>query len=382
MSQPYHHHPQPPRRPAPPGGGGFNRPPNPGRGPQGPPPGPPSGFSSGQPPRPAPPPDLKIKPPASIFDENHLPSVLYKPNPMAPEAERQARRRTCRFIEEAGQRSLRLPRVAVATATVFFHRFYAKHAFQEHDRFEVAMACLLLAGKTEESPKKLEVVIREVSSVRRVSTSFQRSKALLLRTSRGKVLEIAKESTAAATKADEPGRKPYHVKSLGHTVALVGDHRRKPAARPEVEGLQCLEGPRASPGAQPPTKGKDGQPLNKSQQNALMVQELAQNSMNFANDSMHTSLCLQFTAREVGTACVYLGGKYSGIRPVEGKAWVELLDGITVEELATICVQILELVSPRKGAESETQLKAIRKDLDTLSKESAAAHAAKRPRTE
>jgi len=82
---------------------------------------------------------------------------------MTPEAERQARRRTCRFIEEAGQRSLRLPRVAVATATVFFHRFYAKHAFQEHDRFEVAMACLLLAGKTEESPKKLEVVIREVS---------------------------------------------------------------------------------------------------------------------------------------------------------------------------------------------------------------------------
>ena len=133
---------------------------------------------------------------------------------------------------------------------------------------------------------------------------------------------------------------------------------------------------------EPPAKGKDGQPLNKSQQNALMVQELAQNSMNFANDSMHTSLCLQFTAREVGTACVYLGGKYSGIKPVGGKAWVELLDGISVEELGTICVQILELVSPRKGAESETQLKAIRKDLDELSKESAAAHAAKRQRTE
>ena len=142
-----------------------------------------------------------------LSDNAHisLPSVLYKPNPMTPEAERQARRRTCRFIEEAGQRSLRLPRVAVATATVFFHRFYAKHAFQEHDRFEVAMACLLLAGKTEESPKKLEVVIREVSSLRRVATSFRRTKALLLRTSRGTVLEIAKESTAAAAKADEPG---------------------------------------------------------------------------------------------------------------------------------------------------------------------------------
>ena len=102
-----------------------------------------------------------------MFDENHLPSVLHQPNPMTPDAKRQARRRTCRFIEEAGQRSLRLPRVAVATATVFFHRFYAKHAFQEHDRFEVAMACLLLAGKTEESPKKLDFVIRECWKLRR-----------------------------------------------------------------------------------------------------------------------------------------------------------------------------------------------------------------------
>ena len=67
---------------------------------------------------------------------------------------------TCRFIEEAG-RILKLPRVAVATAMVFFHRFYAKHSFREHERFEVAVACLLLAAKTEESPKKLATVITE-----------------------------------------------------------------------------------------------------------------------------------------------------------------------------------------------------------------------------
>ena len=70
------------------------------------------------------------------------------------------RRKTCRFIEESG-RVLKLPRVAVATAMVFFHRFYAKHAFSDHDRFEVAVASLLLAAKTEESPKKLNVVIDE-----------------------------------------------------------------------------------------------------------------------------------------------------------------------------------------------------------------------------
>jgi Cyclin, N-terminal domain len=70
------------------------------------------------------------------------------------------RRKTCRFIEEAG-RILKLPRVAISTAEVFFHRFYAKHSFQDHDRFEVAVASIVLAAKTEEAPKKLVVVIQE-----------------------------------------------------------------------------------------------------------------------------------------------------------------------------------------------------------------------------
>ena len=43
---------------------------------------------------------------------------------------------------------------------VFFHRFFAVHSFADHDRFEVAVACLLLAAKTEESPKKHKDVIQ------------------------------------------------------------------------------------------------------------------------------------------------------------------------------------------------------------------------------
>lgn len=108
-------------------------------------------------------------------------------------------------------------------------------------------------------------------------------------------------------------------------------------------------------------------PLSKSAQYAQMVQELAQNAMNFANDSMHTSLCLQYTAREIAMTCVYLSGKYSGIRPVGNRPWIELLDGITVEDLTTISIQILELVQPRKGMDSEMAFKMIRKDLDEMS---------------
>ena len=99
----------------------------------------------------------------AVFDESRFPSVLR--DGITPAEERQKRRRTCRFIEECA-RTLRLPRIPVATAEVFLHRFYAKHSFSEHDRFEVAVACILLAAKTEESPKKLTTVIQECHRVK------------------------------------------------------------------------------------------------------------------------------------------------------------------------------------------------------------------------
>jgi len=301
---------------------------------------------------------------------------------MTPEAERQARRRTCRFIEEAGQRSLRLPRVAVATATVFFHRFYAKHAFQEHDRFEVAMACLLLAGKTEESPKKLDFVIRECWKLRRRAQQQQQRQ---LGSSGGDSPGMAGASPTTASmsslsgvdnvqidpKSEEYVRLKERVLLLErvilHTIGfeLSIDHPYKCL----VDFVQAMNKKRLLEYSKPPTasSGKgQSQPPSKNAQNSQMVQELAQNAMNFANDSMQTSLCLQYTAREIATTCVYLSGKYSGIRPVGGRPWIELLDGIAVEDLTTISIQILELVQPRKGMDSEMAFKMIRKDLDDM----------------
>ncbi len=52
---------------------------------------------------------------------------------------------------------------------VLFHRFYAVHSFATHDRFEVTVACILLAAKTEESPKKLTTVIQECHRLKSIS---------------------------------------------------------------------------------------------------------------------------------------------------------------------------------------------------------------------
>ena len=60
----------------------------------------------------------------------------------------------CGFISEAGQ-ALRVPQLTIATAVVFYHRFFARKSYELFDRHIVATTCLFLASKVEETPKKL-----------------------------------------------------------------------------------------------------------------------------------------------------------------------------------------------------------------------------------
>jgi len=73
-------------------------------------------------------------------------------------AEISLRRNTCAFLQETGMK-LSLPQLTIATAIVFFHRFYATRKFSEFDRHIIATTCLFLAGKVEETPKKLRDII-------------------------------------------------------------------------------------------------------------------------------------------------------------------------------------------------------------------------------
>ena len=197
----------------------------------------------------------------------------------------------------------------MATATVFFHRFYAKHAFQEHDRFEVAMACLLLAGKTEESPKKLDFVIRECWKLRRRAQQQQQQQQqrTLSQGGNGGDSPASMPSPIAASgmpspsnnssaevqidpKSEEYVRLKERVLLLErvilHTIGfeLSIDHPYKFL----VDTVQSMNKKRLLEYAKPPNggKGKDGLPLGKNALNSQMVQDLAQNAMNFGK-AMH-----------------------------------------------------------------------------------------------
>ena len=53
----------------------------------------------------------------------------------------------------------------MATGVVFFHRFYIVQSFHEFNHWVVAAACLLLAGKVEETPKKCKDIIKMCRSL-------------------------------------------------------------------------------------------------------------------------------------------------------------------------------------------------------------------------
>lgn len=45
-------------------------------------------------------------------------------------------------------------------AGVFLHRFYTRRSFKTYNRYETAAACVLLASKVTDAPKKLQTVTR------------------------------------------------------------------------------------------------------------------------------------------------------------------------------------------------------------------------------
>lgn len=288
------------------------------------------------------------------FDVSQLPSLK---DGMSAEEEATKRKKTCRFIEEAS-RILKLPRVAISTAMVFFHRFYAKHSFQEHDRFEVAVAAIVLAAKTEESPKKLNTVILECLKLKNRGIQAGRM------SQKGGTTSPSPSSSSGPGALDTKGEEFMKLKErilllervILHTIGfeLSIDH----PYRFFVEQIKKLTQTRQLKYKTPPPG------VNTSQLMGKMMNELVQYCMTFANDSMHTSLCLQFTPQSIATACIYLAAQFVKVEPVNGD-WKKLLGDPDIESLAGICIQILGLVSERK-ASNKAVIQKIRAQLELL----------------
>jgi cyclin T len=247
------------------------------------------------------------------------------------------------------------------------------------DRFETAAAAILLAGKTEESPKKLVLVIEESYKVKlRGMQAGRISQAAATSSSSPSAAAAASPQTMTNLNEKFDPKSEQFVKlkerilllervilhtigfelSVDHPYKFLVDMCKKLTQMRLVEYVKASDN---APAAGSPTHVYAG-----------MLNSLVQYSMNFANDSMQTSLCLQFVPQKIAAACVYLACHCCKIRPVDPKVtWLDLLGNPDVECLASIVVQITELVTDRKGADAALFDK-IRADLDVLKASSTA----------
>ncbi|KAI9145234.1 cyclin-like protein [Paraphysoderma sedebokerense] len=97
-----------------------------------------------------PPPDRLVRtPPQWIFSKEELMNCPSARRGMTPTDIKYRTQKGISIIHQIAQ-YLREPQVTIATASVFFHRFFMRVAFQDHEFKEVAPACLFLASKIEE----------------------------------------------------------------------------------------------------------------------------------------------------------------------------------------------------------------------------------------
>lgn len=214
------------------------------------------------------------------------------------------------FLQNTGMK-LRLPQLTIATAVVYFQRFYVVHSLKKFDIFKMAATALFLAGKVEESPKKLRDVILTAWELDPRRTPDEKEKGLS---------DASQEFFSFKDKVLDHEREL--LRTLSFNLAI--DHPYK----------YLLQSVKAVGGSK----------------------ELAHFAWNFINDSLKTNLCLQYRPQIIGVAVLDLTSKAMKVKlpgpPEQERWWYEEAPYLVQpSEVEDVCDQLLALY------EGFTQLK-------------------------
>nr|XP_058921023.1 cyclin-L2 isoform X4 [Kogia breviceps] len=207
----------------------------------------------------------------------------------------------CELIQAAGI-LLRLPQVAMATGQVLFQRFFYTKSFVKHSMEHVSMACVHLASKIEEAPRRIRDVINVFHRLRHLREKKKPVPLLLDQDYVNLKNQIIKAERRV-------------LKELGFCVHVKHPHKII------VMYLQVLECERNRP--------------------------LAQTSWNYMNDSLRTDVFVRFQPESIACACIYLAARTLEI-PLPSRPHWFLLFGATEEEIQEICLKILQLYTRKK----------------------------------
>jgi len=176
----------------------------------------------------------------------------------------------CELIQSSGI-LLRLPQVAMATGQVLFQRFYYSESFVKQGMEMTSMACIALASKIEEAPRRLRDVINVFNHLKQRRTGEVTGPMILDQT----YISIKNQVIKAERRL---------LKVLGFCVHVKHPHKFV------VSLLQVLG-------------------LNSDR-------ELVQTSWNYMNDCLRTDVFCRHTADTIAVSCIYLSTRVLGVSPV------------------------------------------------------------------
>ncbi|XP_073705766.1 cyclin-L1 isoform X4 [Garra rufa] len=237
---------------------------------------------------------------SSIIPEERFSTTPSMLDGLDHETETDLRILGCELIQSAGI-LLRLPQVAMATGQVLFQRFFYSKSFIKHSFEIVAMACVNLASKIEESPRRVRDVIN-------VFYYLKQGKG-------NKSTPLVLDQNYINTKNQVIKAERRVLKELGFCVHIKHPHKII------VMYLQVLE----------------------CEKNQMLVQT----AWNYMNDALRTNVFVRFEPEAIACACIYLAARVLQI-PLPSKPHWYLVFGATKEDLKEICISTMKLYSREK----------------------------------
>ncbi|XP_017771572.1 PREDICTED: cyclin-L1 [Nicrophorus vespilloides] len=222
----------------------------------------------------------------------------------------------CELIQTAGI-LLKLPQVAMATGQVLLQRFYYSKSLVRHPVEHTAMACVCLASKIEEAPRRARDVINVFTHIRQISSNKPITPVILDQN----YIQLKNQVIKAERRV---------LKELGFCVHIKHPHKII------VMYLQVLA----------------------LEQNPNLMQY----SWNYMNDSLRTDVFVRYQPETVACACIYLTARKLKLPLPKNPNWYSLF-GVTEPDIRDVCVRILRLYNRPKPNVDE-----LEKNVDELCK--------------
>ncbi|KAF7239315.1 Cyclin-L1 [Varanus komodoensis] len=267
------------------------------------------------------------------------------------ETEAQLRVTGCELIQAAGI-LLRLPQVAMATGQVLFQRFFYTKSFVKHSMEHVSMACVHLASKIEEAPRRIRDVINVFHRLR-----FLREKK--------KPVPLILDQDYVNLKNQIIKAERRVLKELGFCVHVKHPHKgTRWAFLVLMDNFMVQSRATWLAWATLLYLSRNLGPQLDRLYNAIThifqiivmylqvlecerSQHLVQTSWNYMNDSLRTDVFVRFHPESIACACIYLAARTLQI-PLPNRPHWFLLFGATEEEIQEICMKILQLYTRKK----------------------------------